>query len=172
VLEADAAGASPVAAGNPKKPTWRPAWHRRAGHARRTVVRKPGAAGRPGVRRIDLRRGDQLKFDVTRFTVKPGETVEIVLMNPDIMPHNLVIIAPGTLESVGAKAEAMASLPDGFQKNFVPATPEVLYSTKLISQGALARIRVTAPTAPGAYPYLCTFPGHWRVMNGIMEVRP
>ena len=124
------------------------------------------------MRRIDLRRGDQLKFDVTRFTVKPGETVEIVLMNPDIMPHNLVIIAPGTLESVGAKAEAMASLPDGFQKNFVPATPEVLYSTKLISQGALARIRVTAPTAPGAYPYLCTFPGHWRVMNGIMEVRP
>jgi putative membrane-bound dehydrogenase-like protein len=125
----------------------------------------------PGVRRIQISAVlDQLKFDVTRFTVKPGETVEIVLLNPDIMPHNLVIIAPGTLESVGGKAEAMASLPDGFQKNFVPATPEVLYSTKLISQGALARIRVTAPTTPGSYPYLCTFPGHWRVMNGIMEV--
>ena len=40
-----------------------------------------------------------------------------------MMPHNLVIVAPGTLESVGAQAEAMASRPDGFQKNFVPATP-------------------------------------------------
>ena len=64
----------------------------------------------------------------------------------------------------------MASRPDGFQKNFVPATSDVLYSTKLISPGALARIRVTAPAAPGSYPYLCTFPGHWRVMNGVMEV--
>ena len=113
---------------------------------------------------------DQLKFDVTRFTVKPGETVEIVLMNPDIMPHNLVIVAPGKLEAVGALAEAMASRPDGFQKSFVPATPDVLASTKLISQGALARIRVTAPAAAGSYPYMCTFPGHWRVMNGVMDV--
>jgi glucose/arabinose dehydrogenase/azurin len=125
----------------------------------------------PGVRRIQISAVlDQLKFDVTKFTVKAGETVEIVLLNPDIMPHNLVIIAPGKLETVGALAEEMASRPDGFQKNFVPATSDVLYSTKLISQGALARIRVTAPAAPGSYPYLCTFPGHWRVMNGVMEV--
>jgi glucose/arabinose dehydrogenase/azurin len=125
----------------------------------------------PGVRRIQISAvADQLKFDVTRFTVKPGETVEIVLMNPDIMPHNLVIVAPGKLEAVGALAEAMASRPDGFQKSFVPATPDVLASTKLISQGALARIRVTAPTAAGSYPYMCTFPGHWRVMNGVMDV--
>ena len=47
-------------------------------------------------------------------------------MNPDIMPHNLVIVAPGKLEAVGALAEAMASRPDGFQKSFVPATPDVL----------------------------------------------
>jgi azurin len=86
------------------------------------------------------------------------------------MPHNLVIVAPGKLEAVGALAEAMASRPDGFQKSFVPATPDVLASTKLISQGALARIRVTAPTATGSYPYMCTFPGHWRVMNGLMDV--
>ena len=125
----------------------------------------------PGVRRIQISAvADQLKFDVTRFTVKPGETVEIVLMNPDIMPHNLVIVAPGKLEAVGALAEAMASRPDGFQKSFVPATPDVLASTKLISQGALARIRVTAPAAAGSYPYMCTFPGHWRVMNGVMDV--
>ena len=170
-------GASPVAAGNPKGKAYLAERLAAPGgpdtRGAPWLEKSPALPDDPGVRRIQISAVlDQLKFDVTRFTVKPGETVEIVLMNPDIMPHNLVIIAPGTLETVGAKAEAMASLPDGFQKNFVPATPEVLYSTKLISQGALARIRVTAPTTPGAYPYLCTFPGHWRVMNGIMEVRP
>jgi glucose/arabinose dehydrogenase/azurin len=135
-------------------------------------VEKGPPPAEPGVRRIQISAlPDQLKFDVTRFTVKPGETVEIVLMNPDIMPHNLVITAPGKLEAVGALAEAMASRPDGFQKNFVPETPDVLYSTKLISQAALARIKITAPVSPGDYPYMCTFPGHWRVMNGVMEVK-
>ena len=112
-----------------------------------------------------------MKFDVTHFTVKAGETIEVVLLNPDIMPHNLVIAALGTLDSVGAKAEAMAS-----QAGRVPEELRARrlrkrwYLTKLISQGALARLRITAPAAPGNYPYLCSFPGHWRVMNGIMEV--
>ena len=26
------------------------------------------------------------------------------------------------------------------------------------------------PAAKGRYPYLCTFPGHWMVMNGAMIV--
>ena len=135
------------------------------------LEKNPALPIEPGVRRIQISAlADQMKFDVTHFTVKAGETIEVVLLNPDIMPHNLVIAAPGTLDAVGAKADAMASQADGFQKNFVPSTPEVLHSTKLISQGALARLRITAPAAPGSYPYLCSFPGHWRVMNGIMEV--
>ena len=31
-------------------------------------------------------------------------------------------------------------------------------------------IRFKAPETPGVYPYLCTFPGHWMVMNGQMIV--
>jgi azurin len=27
-----------------------------------------------------------------------------------------------------------------------------------------------APDKPGRYPFLCTFPGHWMVMNGVMIV--
>ena len=29
---------------------------------------------------------------------------------------------------------------------------------------------IDAPSAPGRYPYLCTFPGHWVIMNGVMIV--
>ena len=31
-------------------------------------------------------------------------------------------------------------------------------------------LRFKAPTEPGIYPYLCTFPGHWVVMRGQMIV--
>ncbi|MFM8581977.1 MAG: hypothetical protein ACKOFW_10790 [Planctomycetaceae bacterium] len=31
-------------------------------------------------------------------------------------------------------------------------------------------IFVTAPMEPGEYPYLCSFPGHWMVMNGVLQV--
>ena len=45
-----------------------------------------------------------------------------------------------------------------------------LYATKLINQNEVARLRLTAPNTPGNYPFACTFPAHWRVMNGVMEV--
>jgi len=31
-------------------------------------------------------------------------------------------------------------------------------------------LRFTAPDKPGEYPYICTFPGHWRIMQGVMKV--
>jgi len=31
-------------------------------------------------------------------------------------------------------------------------------------------LRFRAPAEPGIYPYVCTFPGHWVVMNGEMVV--
>jgi azurin len=111
-----------------------------------------------------------MKFNLPGFTVEAGEEIEIEFFNPDQMPHNLVITVPGALESVSLKAEAMAKEPDGFARNFVPATAEVLYSTKLLNTGETARLRFTVPTRTGSYPYVCTFPGHWRTMNGLMSV--
>jgi azurin len=111
-----------------------------------------------------------MKFSLPGFTVEAGEEIEIEFFNPDQMPHNLVLTVPGALESVALKAEAMAREPDGFARHFVPATAEVLYSTKLINTGETARLRLTVPTRTGSYPYVCTFPGHWRTMNGRMTV--
>jgi azurin len=66
----------------------------------------------------------------------------------------------------------MASQPDAFQKHFVPDSPDVLHATPLINHEEIARLRFTAPTSAGDYPFVCTFPGHWRTMNGVMEVKP
>ncbi len=112
----------------------------------------------------------QMKFDIVQFAVAPGEDVEIVFVNKDHMPHNLLVTAPGKLEDVSLKAEAMVGQPDGFQKHFVPETPDVLHATKLINHDEIARLRFSAPTSEGKYPYVCTFPGHWRTMNGVMDV--
>jgi azurin len=114
----------------------------------------------------------QMKYDISRFTVAAGETVVIELVNKDEMPHNLVVGKEGALETVGLAAEKMSALPDAFAKHFVPATPEVLFSIRLLQPGETLQARFTAPTQPGNYPFICTFPAHWRTMNGIIEVRP
>jgi uncharacterized protein len=66
----------------------------------------------------------------------------------------------------------MARDPKGGEKHYVPQMPEVLHATKLLNTGESFTLEFTAPSAPGDYPYVCTFPGHWRGMNGIMKVVP
>ena len=113
-----------------------------------------------------------LKFTPTEFSVKAGSAVELMFRNPDSMYHNLVIVKAGALEQVGLKADLMAARPDGLDKNYVPDDPNVLHWTPQITLG-IARsyvLKFFAPEEPGDYPYICTFPGHWRVMRGVMKV--
>jgi azurin len=48
----------------------------------------------------------------------------------------------------------------------------VLVYTDVVSPQNEFSISFLAPTEPGRYPYLCTFPGHWMVMNGELIVAP
>jgi len=113
---------------------------------------------------------ERMLFDVKRFEVKAGQPVKLILSNPDAMQHNLVIVKPGALEEVGTAGNEMAKDPEGMKKDYVPKSDKVLAATKLINAGATATLRFKAPTEPGSYPYVCTFPGHWVIMNGVMEV--
>lgn len=47
----------------------------------------------------------------------------------------------------------------------------VLYNTHLIEAGERFDFEFTAPQVEGDYPFVCTFPGHWRMMQGILAVR-
>ncbi|MDX2069011.1 MAG: ThuA domain-containing protein [Haliscomenobacter sp.] len=113
---------------------------------------------------------EMLQFDLKTFTVKAGKTVEIVFENPDAMQHNLVIGKPKSLEKIGKAADKMITDPDGATKNYVPDVADVLFSTALVNPDQTVRLRFTAPAKAGDYPYVCTFPGHWRIMNGVMKV--
>ena len=113
---------------------------------------------------------NQMQFAPTELRVKTGQPVRLIFENPDLMPHNLVIVAPGADEEVGLLADKMAGEPTGLAKHFVPDSPKVLHATPQLDPNGRAELTFNAPSQPGRYPYLCTFPGHWRIMRGVMIV--
>jgi azurin len=113
---------------------------------------------------------DLMKFDTDTFTVTAGEKIILELDNMDGMQHNLLISEPGTLEKIGSAADAMLRDPKAAEMHYIPDVPEVLFATELVDPGEIYPLEFTAPTEPGEYPFVCTFPGHWRMMNGIMKV--
>lgn len=112
----------------------------------------------------------KMVFDKTSISIKAGAAITLVFENPDGMPHNIVIVKPGTLQKVGTAADAMAAQKDGYEKSFVPAIPEVLFSTPLVQSGKSYRLDFKAPSKAGEYPFVCTFPGHWQTMKGVIKV--
>jgi putative membrane-bound dehydrogenase-like protein len=113
---------------------------------------------------------EEMRFDKKEFTVTAGKQVEIILENPDAMQHNLVIGKPKSMEVIGAAADKMITAKDGAEKNYVPSIPQILAATPLVNPDQTYKLTFTAPSTPGNYPFVCTFPGHWRIMNGVMKV--
>ena len=113
---------------------------------------------------------EQMIFDLKWFAVEAGKPVQIILFNPDAMSHNLVVMRPGTLQEVGAAANAMSISTDPAAKPYVPPGPQVLHATRLLQWGETERLSFTAPAEAGEYPFACTFPGHWVRMYGVMLV--
>jgi azurin len=113
---------------------------------------------------------EEMSFDVKWFVVEAGKPVQIVLYNPDAMSHNLVVGKPGALRDIGMAASTMTLSADPKVKPYVPDSPLVLEATRLLNWGETDRLSFTAPAAAGDYPYVCTFPGHWVRMYGVMLV--
>jgi azurin len=115
---------------------------------------------------------NEMKYNVTAFEVEAGKPVELVFENTDFMQHNLLILKPGTKEKVGIAADKMAAASDAAERNYTPDMEEILYAIKLLNPEEQYTLKFIAPEEPGIYPYICTFPGHWRLMQGNMKVVP
>jgi azurin len=100
--------------------------------------------------------------------VKAGSRIRLVFRNSDDMLHNFVLCAPGKGESVGNAALALGV--DGAAKNYVPDSDDVLFHTALTLPEASDTIYFNAPSTPGNYDYLCSFPGHSALMKGVLRV--
>ncbi|MEO6001775.1 MAG: plastocyanin/azurin family copper-binding protein [Opitutus sp.] len=110
-----------------------------------------------------------LKFDTTEITVKAGSHVRLVFRNSDDMLHNFVLCNPGRGPAVGEAAMALGL--DGAAQNYVPDSADVLYHTAITLPDTSDTIYFTAPTKPGDYDFICSFPGHYQVMKGVLHVR-
>lgn len=136
----------------------------------------PGSAGTvsaDGFRKIHLTGNDQLQYNTNAITMKAGETIVIEMENIGRMPrqamaHNFVLLKPMPEGEVAAFGMAGASKPPEHLPDDLSA---VLFHTRMLGPGEKEEIKVTIQE-PGAYPYLCTFPGHFALMKGVLTVEP
>jgi azurin len=110
-----------------------------------------------------------LKFDREMITVKAGQKIKLVFNNNDDMQHNLVLTLPGEASEIGAKAMGLGL--KGPEMFYVPSNPKVFAHTKILDPGTTETIYFVAPDKPGDYQFVCTYPGHYLVMQGILRVQ-
>jgi len=129
----------------------------------------PAAAGP-----IVITGNDQMRFAPTRFEVAAGSEVELVFHNIGTMPkaamgHNLVILKQGT----NATAFATASIAHQTTNYIAPDMMDsVLAYSAVLGPDERETLTFTAPTEPGDYPFVCSFPGHTPAgMVGVMVVK-
>ena len=116
-----------------------------------------------------------MQFNKREFEVAAGQVVELEFKNVGKLPkaamgHNLVILKEGVSAlSFGSKAlKAGASATNPLPKSVMD---EVLAHTKLLGPGESETIKFAAPSTQGLYQFVCTFPGHYSIMRGIMVVK-
>ena len=117
----------------------------------------------------------KMMYDKASFSVKPNAKIKLVLKNLDSLPHNLIICTPGKKKG-GDKGkeviDAVLKLGDkGVEQNWEPkGHPRILKSSGMVQPKEATTIFFKAPGKEGNYPYICTFPGHYQLMNGMMKV--
>lgn len=115
---------------------------------------------------------ERMIYDKETIFAQAGKPIEIRFSNTDNMPHNFAIVQPGSLEEVGLLAEATARDADAKERHYVPKSDKILIASRLIEPGQSQAITFEVPKTPGVYPYVCTYPGHWRRMYGALYVVP
>ncbi|MEZ4701427.1 MAG: plastocyanin/azurin family copper-binding protein [Rhodothermales bacterium] len=110
-----------------------------------------------------------LRYSDTRFDVRAGSRIAFTFDNVDDMMHNVVITMPDAADQVAAAAMDIGIR--GQELGYVPDAADVLFFTSLLQPATAETIYFEAPSIPGDYPFVCTFPGHSATMRGILRVR-
>jgi azurin len=111
-----------------------------------------------------------MTYDKTKLSVPAGSSVHLTMKNNATMatlPHNWVLVKPGTEASVAAAGLKLGEAAGYFDVR----DKDALAHTDLAKPGTTSEVTFDAP-APGDYPYICTFPGHYMMMKGVLTVTP
>ncbi|MFV0416874.1 MAG: plastocyanin/azurin family copper-binding protein [Chthoniobacterales bacterium] len=122
---------------------------------------------------VEITGNDTMKFSLATIEVSPGQEVKLTLKNVGKLPkqamgHNWILLKSGSdVMAYGAAASKHAAA-----DYIAPELAEqVLAHTKLLGPGESDTITFTAPTEPGSYPFICSFPGHVALMKGELIVK-
>jgi azurin len=136
---------------------------------------KPAAKAQDAAaaRTVEIVVGDNMKFDKTELTAKPGETLRVVLKSTGTMPkvamgHNFVLVKP-SVDLVEFNKAAFTAR----ETEFIPPAMKagVIANTVVVGPGESVETTFKVPAA-GTYPFLCSFPGHFALgMRGTLVVK-
>jgi azurin len=134
----------------------------------------PAAESASTVATFELTANDSMKYNLTRLEVKAGQDVKVILTNMGSMPkaamaHNWVLLKKGSDGKAFVDAAATAAATD-----YIPAalTGEIIVHTKLLGPKQSDEVDFKAPTEPGEYPFVCSFPAHYLSgMHGVLVVK-
>ena len=138
-----------------------------------TGCSKREPAGPPKV--VEITVDDSMKFSVNEFEVTHGQKVNVVIKNVGTSPkasmgHNWVGLNRGVKWEKWVEDASMAAGDEYVPK--ASRTKDVFAFTKLLGPNESDSITFTAPHVPGAYDYVCSFPGHaTQGMKGVMTVK-
>ncbi len=140
-----------------------------AGGVVASVVPRPAATGSPDDGAIVIRTVvEGMRYELPMYTVTAGKPVRVRFVNDDFTPHNLIIGTPGSRDEIGVAADQLGS--NGFRQRFIPKSDKIIASSNLLNHQTSEGLEFRAPTVPGDYEILCTFPGHRQTMHAVLRV--
>ena len=118
---------------------------------------------------IIINSNDLMKFDQNELRVFEGQKITLTLnhtgkMSKEIMGHNFVLLKKETNLNDFAQRAMLAR-----ENEYIPDGNETIAYTKMIGGGESDTITFTAPEK-GSYTYICSFPGHYGLMRGVLIV--
>lgn len=122
---------------------------------------------------LTIEGNDLMQYNLDKLEVYEGQVVKLTLvhtgeMSVDAMGHNWVLLAPGTDKAIFGGAAVSAKATGYIPQDMVES---VIANTKTIGGGEETSITFDAPKT-GYYDFICSFPGHYGVMQGTFVVKP
>jgi azurin len=118
---------------------------------------------------IVLNSNDLMLFDKTSLSAKAGKNIRLTLnhtgkIGKEFMGHNFVLLK----KDVDVDDFAMLAL-DFKENEYIPKNNDFIVHTRMLGGGESETINFTIEE-PSIYTYVCTFPGHYQIMQGTLTI--
>ena len=118
---------------------------------------------------LNVNSDDSMLYDKNVLRAKAGKNIILTLnhtgkLPKNIMGHNLVLL------KMNVDVNVFSKLALEFKNNdYIPLNEDFIAYTKMLGGGESDTISFTI-NEPGEYKYVCTFPGHYQMMQGVLII--